>query len=148
MDVRLSCPHCGSEWSCTNLTCDAAIDVADKFANDHLDCESEVRPLQEVDAPAAAMQGGSFIIPLRKIEELHWSLNLTSGRLLGSHHAADCSLMLYKVWHDGVGWQAATIAGLYVGDGSLTECLDACQEQFTDDRERDAAGRSSEARQS
>lgn len=81
-------------------------------------------------------------MPVKRIEEITWTMHLARGRLIGSHHAADCSLILYEVWHDGDAWQAAHASGARIGDGSLIECLDACQEDFTDGYQADidAAG--------
>ena len=127
MNVQFFCQDCEAQWDIRDVNGDGAANVADLFDEIHCKCRTPnvaraVIPLAEV--PVAA-------------EPLDWSLNMTNGRLIGSHAAADASLALYQVWNDGDHWLAATMHEP-LATGTLTECLDACQEHFTDARESDA----------
>lgn len=84
--------------------------------------------------------------PLRDIEAypaLEWQLNMATGRLTAACDAVDGSLSLYEVWHNGDDWLAmrAHVGREPLATGSLTKCLDACQEHFMDavDADRNVA---------
>lgn len=72
---------------------------------------------------------------------LEWSLNIANGRLVESSFAADVSLPLYEVWHNGDEWLAmeANKTAEPIADGSLVFCLDRCREDFMDKIDADRA---------
>ncbi len=126
MDAQFYCPHCSARWDIRSVDCIAVANAASLFEGVHQACRASGVELTVLRTAEAVT-----------VEALEWTLNLTNGRLIGSHAAADASLPLYQVWHDGDRWLGATMHAPLV-EGSITECIDACQEHFSDARSKDA----------
>ncbi len=126
MDAQFCCQHCSARWDIRSVDSIVVANAASLFDGVHQACRASGVQLTVFRTAEAAT-----------VEALEWTLNLANGRLVGSHADADASLPLYQVWNDGDRWLGATMHGPLV-EGSITECIDACQEHFTDSRANDA----------
>ena len=126
MDAQFFCPLCEAKWDLRAVDALSVANVGSLFDGLHRGCRANDAARAAIPMPDAT-----------PVEPLDWTLNLTNGRLIGSHAAADASLPLYQVWHDGDHWIGATMHEPLTA-GLLVECLDACQEHFSDARAKDA----------